>query len=96
MRFINKSVHLEAVYNLSENGLSRLEENSKHCSVIAEQIILGARHISRTWTTKPIGRYVEEEGIKWKTNAPSSSHFGGLWETAVKTIKFCMKRAIGL
>ena len=28
--------------------------------------------------------YVAEQGIEWKFNPPAASHFGGLWEAAVK------------
>ena len=36
-----------------------------------------------------------EEGTKWSFNSPGSPHFGGLWESAVKSIKHHLRRVIG-
>ncbi|XP_037896968.1 uncharacterized protein LOC119642073 [Glossina fuscipes] len=33
-------------------------------------------------------------GIVWKTIPPRSPHFGGLWQAAVKSIKFHLKRIL--
>lgn len=37
----------------------------------------------------------EQEGIEWSFNPPSAPHFGGLWESAVKSVKFHVVRVIG-
>ncbi|CAB0043029.1 unnamed protein product [Trichogramma brassicae] len=39
--------------------------------------------------------YLPEEGIEWKFIPPSAPHFGGLWEAAVRSYKFHLKRAVG-
>lgn len=36
---------------------------------------------------KKIKRYVTEQGCEWKFNPPHSSHFGGVWERQIGTIR---------
>ncbi|XP_035230397.1 uncharacterized protein LOC118202345 [Stegodyphus dumicola] len=42
-----------------------------------------------------LGTYLTNEGVKWTINIPSAPHFGGLWEAAVKSMKFHMRCVIG-
>lgn len=39
--------------------------------------------------------YANTVPCKWHFNKPSDPHFGGLWEVAVKTTKYHLKRVIG-
>ena len=42
-----------------------------------------------------VSNFCATRGTKWKFIPPRSPHFGGLWEAAVKSVKFHMRRVIG-
>ena len=39
--------------------------------------------------------FIGSQGIKWSFIPPSAPHFGGLWESGVKSVKFHLHRMIG-
>ena len=39
--------------------------------------------------------FISSQGIKWSFIPPSAPHFGGLWESGVKSVKFHLRRVIG-
>ncbi|XP_014229554.2 uncharacterized protein LOC106654274 [Trichogramma pretiosum] len=44
---------------------------------------------------KKLARMLSNEGTEWRFNPPAAPHFGGIWEAAVKSTKFHLKRIIG-
>lgn len=42
-----------------------------------------------------LSSYFTDENITWDFIPPQSPHFGGLWETGVKSVKHHLKRVIG-
>jgi len=42
-----------------------------------------------------ISQEIAKEGISWRFNPPAAPHFGGLWEAAVKSTKYHLRRVIG-
>lgn len=45
--------------------------------------------------SREIAQLLANYGTQWLFNLPSAPHFGGIWEAAVKSVKFHLKRIIG-
>ncbi|XP_035231309.1 uncharacterized protein LOC118203164 [Stegodyphus dumicola] len=100
--FATKAVHLELVSDLSAQAciaaLKRfIGRRGKPAEIFSDcgTNFIGAKNYLKAYTMESLGTYLTDEGVKWTMNVPSASHFGGLWEAAVRSMKFHMRRVIG-
>ncbi|CAB0030208.1 unnamed protein product [Trichogramma brassicae] len=75
---------------LSGRDLERLWD--EFCGRDAE---LRAMFAQESELVKGVIRFSTNRGIKWRFNPPGAPHFGGLWEAAVKSTKFHIRRVVG-
>lgn len=96
--FSTRAIHLEPVEDLSSSAflacLRRFMARRGKCSKIYSDNgtnFVGAQKELASYMTG-IDERMANEGIEWKFNPPAAPHFGGLWESAVKTTKFHLTR----
>ena len=84
---VTKACYLELVEDFSSDTLiaafHRLHSRRGWCRELYSEF---QSHVSHSLT---------DLGTEWKFNPPNAPHFGGLWEAAVKSLKFPIKRVIG-
>ncbi|XP_035229444.1 uncharacterized protein LOC118201442 [Stegodyphus dumicola] len=108
--FSTKAVHLELVSDLSTSTFlaalkrfiarrgkpskisSDCATNFKGASKELKEIYKNAARIEKS---SELCDYITSEGITWLFNPPTSPHYGGLWESNVKSMKFHLKRVLG-
>ncbi|XP_049277052.1 uncharacterized protein LOC125760709 [Anopheles funestus] len=108
--FVTKAVHIELVSNLSSYAfLAALRRFVARRGKVAElhsdngTNFRGAnnnlRDLYKLLNSKEhqeaIIGWCSEQEIRWKFTPPAAPHFGGLWEAAVKSMKFHLKRVLG-
>ncbi|XP_036347445.1 uncharacterized protein LOC118756812, partial [Rhagoletis pomonella] len=59
------------------------------------QILLALNVNFMKCTSSEVADFLSLNGITWRFIPPSSPHFGGLWESDVKSVKIHLKRVIG-
>ncbi|KMQ83687.1 hypothetical protein RF55_19343 [Lasius niger] len=106
--FSSKAVHLELVSDytsdaflaafrrfVSRRGLC--EEMYSDCGTnfVGADRTLRELFLASSLEGRRIANTVVTEGVKWRFNPPVASHFGGLWEAAVKSTKHHLRRVIG-
>ena len=103
-----KTVHLELVTRYSSQdfiaAFRRLTSTKGQCSeLLSDQgtTFVGANKILREMY-EASSEYMHEllgslasEGTIWKFNSPGASHFGGIWEAALKSVKHHIRRVVG-
>lgn len=105
-----KALHLELVSSLSTEAFiaafKRFISRRGSCSTIFSDRgtnFVGAKRqfdeISQFANSKEYHDAIQRElnnfNINWKFNAPTASHFGGLWESNVRSVKRHLSRVIG-
>lgn len=98
--FTTRAIHLEAVVGLTSDAfmasLRRFMSRRGKCRKIYSDN--GTNFVG---AQKELSSYLEgtedlmaREGVEWHFNPPSAPHFGGLWESAVKSVKTHLIRVI--
>ncbi|GFS96704.1 hypothetical protein TNCV_4754111 [Trichonephila clavipes] len=105
-----KAVHIEAVGDLTTDSfIAALRRFSARrgapCHIYSDNgtNFIGARRkldeIRKLWLSLPtneaISYYLSKSSIDWHFIPPSSPHFGGIWESGIRSIKFHLKRVLG-
>ena len=108
--FSTKAVHLEVVSDLTtEAFLAALKRFISRRGLPTDihsdngTNFVGARNdlqelykfLSSTETTSTINSFLLSNRVQWHNIPERASHFGGLWEVAVKSAKHHLKRIIG-
>ncbi|XP_071571819.1 uncharacterized protein [Temnothorax nylanderi] len=96
--FAIKAVHLEVVLSLSTDSflaaLQRFVARRGRCSLLYSDCGTNFVGAARELETH-MSLAAEREKIKWTFNPPSAPHFGGLWESGVKSFKTHLRRVVG-
>ena len=84
-RFISRRGIPEQIF--SDNGT-----NFRRAGTILHQLY---KLFQRDEFQRAAQDFASPRGIKWSFIPPSAPHFGGLWESGVKSVKFHLRRVIG-
>lgn len=103
--FITRSVHLELVTSLSTAdyllALKRfISRRGKPDAIFSDngKNFVGAEKelpVFLNQNSKQIIDFAANDGIKFHFIPPYSPHFGGLWESGIRSSKFILKRVVG-
>ncbi|XP_076397902.1 uncharacterized protein LOC143266157 [Megachile rotundata] len=104
----SRAVHLELVSDYTTDAFlaayRRFVSRRGMCSLIRSDqrttFIDAQRELHRLfqnaqieWST--VANNLAKEGTVWQFNPPSAPHFGGIWEAAVKSLNFHLRRVVG-
>lgn len=96
--FATKAIHLELVSDLSSDNylcaLRRFIARRGRCTEIVSDNATNFVGANR-YLMKIFAEAVKSEQIKWSFNPPHASHFGGLFEAGIKSVKTHLARVIG-
>ncbi|XP_055845530.1 uncharacterized protein LOC129911690 [Episyrphus balteatus] len=81
-RFVSRRGHCKELF--SDNGTN---------FVGAEKEL--KMFLSLAMKDEHLAKHLSDDGTVWHFNPPSAPHMGGYWETAVKRVKFHLRRTLG-
>ena len=108
--FSSKATHLEIISDLTTEaflaGLKRFiarrglpttihSDNGSNFRGAKNDLQELYRFLQSTSTTSSISQYLLTQRVHWDTIPERAPHFGGLWEAAVKSAKFHLRRVVG-
>ncbi|XP_034830014.2 uncharacterized protein [Maniola hyperantus] len=104
--FAVKALHLELVTDLTKEAfisafLKFISRHGKPVSVTSDNstTFIGASNEIASFFSKysdDIKSDLSNRGVEFRKIPPYTPHFGGLWESAVKSVKFHLKRILNL
>ncbi|CAI6371089.1 unnamed protein product [Macrosiphum euphorbiae] len=95
-----RAIHLEPVVGLTSNAffaaLRRFMARRGKCSKMYSDNATNFVGVQRELATylQSVDASVAKEGIDWHFNPPGAPHFGGIWESAVKSAKHHLTRVL--
>ncbi|XP_011702560.1 PREDICTED: uncharacterized protein LOC105458737 [Wasmannia auropunctata] len=102
------AVHLEAVSDYttdaflaalrrftSRRGLCRTIRSDCGTNFVGADAQLRAFFSTSSPELRQVSKQLADDQIQWQLNPPSTPHFGGLWEAAVKSLKHHLRRVLG-
>ena len=96
-----RAVHIEVVHSLDTdafiNALRRFISRQGHPQRIRSDnggnFVKGERELReavRDWNQQTIQEFLLAKSIEWIFNPPKGSHFGGVWERCIRTVRKVM------
>ncbi|UYV84543.1 hypothetical protein LAZ67_X002574, partial [Cordylochernes scorpioides] len=100
--FSTRAIHLELISSLTTDALIStirrfIARRGKPATIHSDNAtnFVGAHKIIGKLCHNASKVLTNSEGIQWKFIPPSASHFGGLWEAGVKSMKYHLRRTMG-
>ncbi|XP_077869786.1 uncharacterized protein LOC144362074 [Saccoglossus kowalevskii] len=93
-----RAVHLEVAHSLDTdsciNAFRRFKARRGNVRTMRSDNgtnFVGAKHALQNqideWNDAKIGKVLHQDHIEWKFNPPAGSHFGGIWEREIRTVR---------
>ncbi|XP_063910744.1 uncharacterized protein LOC135127960 [Zophobas morio] len=96
--FATKAVHLEVASSLSTDAfiaaLRRFVSRRGRCTHIFSDCGTNFSGANREFV-KTMRTAAESQLIQWTFNPPAAPHFGGIWESGIKSVKTHLSRVVG-